>query len=183
MLLGGLGGSYLYRWDPRYPSLLAGGMAVISCLCFLVLLNEVFNTSPWIYTFLVCISTGVASGTTGPIVKATLQNVTHPQSRGQAFALLNTFDDFGRGLGPVFVAAMINSMEGNRTRAFTVGALGWMLCGFFNLGVYWTVAQDQEKIQKRLLVQSLTRRNRDHSDTLAQEEDEGQGISHGLILA
>ena len=53
---------------------------------------------------LTAIVAGFACGVTGPIVKATLQNVTLPHERGQAFALLNTFDDFGRGLGPVFVA-------------------------------------------------------------------------------
>ena len=44
--------------------------------------------------FLSCVA-GVCSGITGPIVKSTLQNVTQPQMRGMAFALLNTFDDFG----------------------------------------------------------------------------------------
>ena len=67
---------------------------------------------------------GTLSGITGPIVKATLQNVTMPTHRGQAFALLNTFDDFGRGLGPAFVARMIEKM--GRQRAFKVDIL-WIL--------------------------------------------------------
>jgi hypothetical protein len=39
---------------------------------------------------------GALSAITGPIVKSTLQNVTQPQMRGMAFALLTTFDDFGK---------------------------------------------------------------------------------------
>jgi predicted MFS family arabinose efflux permease len=97
LLVGGSGGTYLYRRDKRYPALLAGGMAIASCLPFWVLLNKVHANSPPLLIGLVALSTGVLSGGTGPIVKATLQNVTMPQARGQAFALFNTFDDFGRG--------------------------------------------------------------------------------------
>ena len=163
MLLGGAGGSFLYRWDSRYPALLAGGMACLSCACFWVLINHVDNNSSIIWIAMVAVSTGLTSGTTGPIVKATLQNVTHPQARGQAFALLNTFDDFGRGLGPVFVAALIGSLQGNRTRAFTIGAVGWMICGFLNATVYWTVKRDQDVVQQRIFLEDRVRRSRTNS--------------------
>jgi hypothetical protein len=121
----------------------------------------------------VAVATGLTSGTTGPIVKATMQNVTHPQSRGQAFALLNTFDDFGRGLGPCFVAALIESMDGNRTRAFTYGALGWMICGFLNAGVYWTVEEDEDLVQRRLLFENRATQSRVNSP--CPEDDESSG--------
>jgi hypothetical protein len=97
LLLGGSGGTYLYRRDERYPALLAGGMAIASCVPFWFLLNKVHAETPPLVIGLVALTTGVLSGGTGPIVKATLQNVTLPQARGQAFALFNTFDDFGRG--------------------------------------------------------------------------------------
>jgi hypothetical protein len=97
LLLGGTGGSYLYRLDPRYPSLLAGVAAILACFPFWVLLNSVNNDSPKIFIGIVAGSAGFACAITGPIVKATVSNVTLPQARGQAFALLNLFDDFGRG--------------------------------------------------------------------------------------
>lgn len=175
MLLGGAGGSYLYSLDRRYPSLLAGGMAVLSSFCFLVLLDGIDNKSSLLWIIAVAICTGLTSGTTGPIVKATLQNVTHPQARGQAFALLNTFDDFGRGLGPVFVAALIESMGGNRTRAFTAGAFGWMLCGLLNVGMFWTVEKDQDIIQQRILFE-----NRLGSRMSSRCMDQGEGSDHSL---
>ena len=53
--------------------------------------------SSWWWIGVVATSSGLLAGVTGPIVKASLQNVTLPETRGQAFALFNTFDDFGRG--------------------------------------------------------------------------------------
>jgi hypothetical protein len=96
--VGGAGGSYLYRLDPRYPSLLAGIASIAACFPFWLLLNSVNGDSPKLFTGLVAGSSGFACTVTGPIVKATVSNVTLPQARGQAFALLNLFDDFGRGM-------------------------------------------------------------------------------------
>jgi predicted MFS family arabinose efflux permease len=161
LILGGGGGMYLYRRDKRYPALLAGSMAVAACFPLWVLLNDVDSSSSFLKIGSVSIFAGITSGSTGPIVKATLQNVTLPQSRGQAFALFNTFDDFGRGLGPVFVAMLIERM-GGRTPAFNVGVLGWMVCGVLNLCVFWTVAVDEGQMQSRL-TSSLRRRRSEQS--------------------
>lgn len=151
MLVGGFGGSCLYRRDCRLPALLAGFAAAGGCIPFWILLNGV-DASTWMpWTALVSATAGFMSAITGPIIKATLQNVTQPQARGQAFALFNTFDDFGRGIGPVFVARMISSL-GGRAAAFNVGVLGWAVCGFFNSLIYCTVQRDEEKVQSTLLM-------------------------------
>jgi hypothetical protein len=71
--------------------------AISACFPFWILLNSVNNDSPKLFIGLVAGSAGFACAITGPIVKATVSNVTLPQARGQAFALLNLFDDFGRG--------------------------------------------------------------------------------------
>jgi len=85
------------------------------------------------------------SGVTGPIIKAILQNVIEPYSRGQAFAMFNTFDDFGRGLGPYFVAQLIASI-GSRRQAFNIAVLGWLFCGVFVLLTFFTIKRDQDKL-------------------------------------
>jgi len=95
---------------------------------------------------------GIGSGVTGPIVKATLTNVTIPTSRGTAFALLNTFADFGRGLGPLFVAILIQSFHGNRQQAFNFSILGWALCGIFNLAIYFFAPTDQQTMRDTLCI-------------------------------
>jgi sugar phosphate permease len=168
-VLGGAGGSFLYRRDKRYPAILAGSMAILACFPFWILLNHVNASSSFATIGAVSVSAGLASGVTGPIIKATLQNVTLPQSRGQAFALFNTFDDFGRGLGPVFVSVLISSV-GGRTPAFNIGVIGWMVCGVFNLIIYFTVECDERNVQTTL-ASSLSKNQADTSDQSSSSSD------------
>lgn len=157
--LGGLGSSYLYaHFGSKYPAILAGSAAIAGCFPLWGLINFNFKSNAtgdengsndstnFFFIGLISILAGILSGITGPIVKSTLQNVTMPQMRGQAFALLNTFDDFGRGLGPAFVAWMIEKMGGRRN-AFNVGIFGWIFCGVLNGLLFWTVEVDEEKVR------------------------------------
>jgi MFS family permease len=149
MLVGGYGGAYLYRIDIRLPALFAGIAAILGCFPFWLLLNTVDLNSPMWSVGIISLSAGLCSGVTGPIIKATVQNVTMPNTRGQAFALFNTFDDLGRGLGPVLVATMI-SRFGSRLPAFNVGVFGWIICGVLNICVFFTVRYDERIIQSKL---------------------------------
>lgn len=155
LVLGGVGGQYLYQVDKRYPALLAGSMAIFGCAPFWVLLNGVNNNSSFVFIAFVALVAGAAAGVTGPIIKATLQNVTLPTMRGQAFALMNTFDDFGRGLGPVFLALLITS-AGGRTPAFNLGTLGWVMCGILNSAVFFTAERDEHQVQATLAASTGT---------------------------
>jgi len=156
MLIGGSGGNYLYAIDRRYPALLAGSTAILGCIPFYFLINNLSSSTPVWSTLFISVSSGIGSGVTGPIIKATLQNVTLPTQRGQAFAVFNTFDDFGRGLGPVFVAMLIANL-GGRTPAFNVGVLGWVVCGIFNLLVFFFVERDEHNVQVALMVENSVR--------------------------
>lgn len=142
MKIGGVFGSFLYRKNHRYPAILAGVSAIIGTIPFYMLIHfNHYKYGTWLY-MPIAITAGIGSGITGPIIKATLQNVTLPNHRGQAFALFNVTDDFGRGLGPVFVAGMIR-MTGSRSKAFSIGTLGWIVCGILNLAIYFFVAKDE----------------------------------------
>ena len=121
-------------------------MAIVGCFPLWYLLNAVDSSTPHWWVGFVSVVGGIGSGVTGPIVKATLQNVTVPTARGQAFALFNTFDDFGRGLGPVYVAILIRTL-GGRAPAFNVAVLGWVLCGLSNLMTFYTVSMDEDRVQ------------------------------------
>jgi MFS family permease len=149
-VMGGIGSSHIYkRHGRRYPAVLSSVAAVFGCLPFWGMIN--LNFDPVDHKGIVVLGSismlgGILSGITGPIVKSTLQNVTMPQMRGTAFALHTTFDDLGRGLGPAFVAWMIKKL-GSRRRAFNVGAGGWILCGFLNSLLFWTVEVDEERVR------------------------------------
>ena len=55
-------------------------------------------------------------------------------------------DDFGRGLGPAFVAILIEKMGGRR-QAFNIGISGWIFCGILNGLLFFTVEHDEEKVR------------------------------------
>jgi MFS family permease len=153
LILGGIGGRHLYQLDNRYPAILAGSMAIMGCFPVWILLNTVHSTTPYWLVALIAFTGGFGSGPTGPIIKATMTNVTLPRARGQAFALFNLFDDFGKGLGPYFVSILITQMGGRRLPAFNVGVCGWILCGLANLAIFFTVKQDEATVQTTLAAQ------------------------------
>jgi MFS family permease len=153
MSVAGVAGKSLYQRDPRYPQLLAGIMAMVGVIPMYAVLNFVNADTGVFLSGAMAILAGLGSGVTGPIVKATLTNVTLPTSRGAAFALLNTFDDVGRGLGPMGVAMLIMAFDGDRQRAFNVGILGWVLCGLANLAIFFVVKNDEAKMRQTLQTQ------------------------------
>jgi len=146
LVVGGAGGRFLYQIDNRLPALLAGITAIMGCFPLWYLLNNVDESTPYYITVAITIIAGLGAAPTGPIIKATLTNVTLPRARGQAFALFNLFDDFGKGLGPFFVSLLIVHF-GGRLRAFNLGVLGWIFCGVANLLIFFTVARDERAIQ------------------------------------
>jgi MFS family permease len=149
LLVGGIGGRCLYQMDVRLPALLAGGTAIMGCFPLWYLMNHVDASTPYYISTLCAIIAGLGSAPTGPIIKATLTNVTLPRVRGQAFALFNLFDDFGKGLGPFYVSLLIVHF-GGRLPAFNLGVFGWILCGVFNLLIFFTVARDERAVQTTL---------------------------------
>lgn len=146
LIFGGSCGSYLYKVDKRYPALLAGSMAILGCAPFWFLINVADASASFWSVALIAIAAGFGSGPTGAIIKATVTNISLPRERGQAFALFALTDDFGKGLGPYFVSILIVHM-GGRLAAFNIGILGWVVCGLANLGIFFTVREDEARIQ------------------------------------
>ena len=113
------------------------------------------NTSLVSYSFIasgcVAIFAGIFAGTASPIIKSTLINVTYPSRRGIASSLHIIFDDVGKGFGPYLISMFIGLFDGNRTRAFNYGFIGWMLCGFLIACISIFVEKDEQKVL--LLVQ------------------------------
>jgi MFS family permease len=160
--IGGICSSHIYiTYGPRYTALLSGGAAIAGCFPLWALINNTSSNDSRIMLGSISLIAGSLSAVTGPIVKSTLQNVSQPQMRGMAFALLNTFDDFGRGLGPAFVAWMIGKFDGRRN-AFNVGVCGWLFCGILNGMLYFTVERDEERV--RVNTDRLFRPEKDEED-------------------
>ena len=150
MAVGGALGNRLYSLSPAHPSVLAGSTTILGCIPFLVMLNNITSSSNFATIFIITMSAGLLTGIAGPIVKGTVMNVTDPRHRGQAFALTTTFDDLGRGLGPFIISRIISLFDGNRMRAFNTAVSAWIICGLLNLMVYFTVIEDENKVNLRL---------------------------------
>ena len=76
MVLGGAGGSFLYRRDKRLPVLFAGTFAVFGCLPFWILLNYIDDTTSFPVLALVAGIAGLSASVTGPIGECCLSEVS-----------------------------------------------------------------------------------------------------------
>ena len=150
MIGGGKCGEYLYNIDVRYPSILMGSAAILGTFAMQHMINNVHGDSRYFATASVSSIAGISVGITGPLVKATLTNVTLPSQRGRAFAMFTVFNDVGNGLGPAFVAMLI--VRHGRQKAFNLSFLGWVGCGFFNLLSYFYVKNDEDMMRHDFVV-------------------------------
>ena len=94
-----------------------------------------------------CMLLAVCGGTlatvTGPIVRATLTNVTHGRQRGLAFASFALFDDVGKGAGPALISVLIQSF--GRRWTFAAAMWLWVPCAVLNGLTAYTVAADEKQ--------------------------------------
>ena len=88
-----------------------GMSTAVTVIPMLVLLN--LRLSPAAMISLATL-VGVTISINGPNIRAVLQDVCIPETRGTAFAFFNLTDDIGKGGGPVLVAALIRGLGGHR---------------------------------------------------------------------
>jgi MFS-type transporter involved in bile tolerance (Atg22 family) len=136
----------------------------VGCLPLFYLLNGVSADSSIGMAFFLAILSGFFASVTGPNVRAVLQNVTLPEQRGSAFALLNTTDDIGKGAGPFLIAVFVTAF-GDRRAAFNFVTMGWAAGALVNLGIYWTIEKDEDDCQE------LVRKTISHSIEMASRSD------------
>jgi len=150
LILGGYLGQRLYNLSPRLLPLLMGTATITSCLPLFYLFNSVDVNTSTFTRISVSVTAGLLAAIPSPNVKALLQNVTLPETRGRAFAFQVIFDDLGRGIGPLFVAQLIKRL-GRRQEAFNYGLLGFIFCGLLQIGVFFTVKEDETYINDQLV--------------------------------
>lgn len=97
-LTGGFFCDFFHRNEKTisYSPILAGCSIIFACIPFLIMFNIVDADTPLLLLMIESILAGIATGVKGPIVQTILTNVTHPNERGQAYVILNTFGDLGK---------------------------------------------------------------------------------------
>ncbi|RMZ55585.1 hypothetical protein APUTEX25_000168 [Auxenochlorella protothecoides] len=153
VLGGGLLGQWIYNRRKAAMPVFIGLSTMLGTLPMWYVLNGDVGRR-YTATLVAALGVGFASSTMGPNARAMLLNVNEPEMRGLALALQSMLDDLGKGLGPVFVAALISGL--GRTAALNLAAAGWLPCGALILLAAFSVERDEEAVQARLR-QSIAR--------------------------
>lgn len=151
-ILGAWAGQAVYKKDPRYMPLLAGGAVLAGVVPTLFMLNVSWPADPtlidWIIPVAFALFAGALITVAGPNIKAILLNVNPPEHRGTVFALHNIFDGIGKGVGPVIGGLLIAAMGYPFTVYFS--ALMWIPCGLLYIAIYWTIRKDLNYVNRYL---------------------------------
>jgi predicted MFS family arabinose efflux permease len=154
--LGVIAGGFLadYLWPIRYEyvPLMMSVSTTLGALPIYALVNAPAS-SLMVYS-LVTIPSGFLATLTSASVRTALINVTVPETRGTTFALLTLLDDLGKGLSPLFVAALIEA-TGSRYTAFNIALGGWFICGAVLFLSVFTVRKDMMILNERLKEASI----------------------------
>jgi hypothetical protein len=141
----GIWGQWLFNKDSRYQALLAGGTTMAAVLpCFYIINTTTPGDSMW---YLMMFIFGLVLNQNPPNVRAMLQTVTTPETRGTAFGLLNLADDLGKGSGPALVVLIIDANDGNKVAAFNWCTSLWLVCGGLLAVCYFTMGNDERRAQ------------------------------------
>lgn len=80
----------------------------------------------------------------------------------------------GQGLGPFFVALLVQSFDGNRRKAYNFALIGWLFSGFFNLLIYFTIVEDENRLfEKRRYYNNVSATTR---STCGDDDDCAENI-------
>ena len=143
-LVGGEAGQALYNRSRRLPAALMLVAGAAGAVPMRWLVAEPGASSLWSMGALAALG-GFFATQTGPIVRATLSNVTTSEQRGVAFAAFALADDLGKGFGPVWVASLIRAL--GRPRALATAMLFWLPCAALCGGTALAVDADEERIR------------------------------------
>jgi MFS family permease len=149
-LVSGLYGQTLYNENPKKVSYFMGSTAIVGVVPTAYLVLADYNPASTFDFVCKCITaflSGFISSCVGVNIRAVLLNVLHPLNRGTAFSLFMLTDDLGKGLGPVFVAGLVDLL--GRESAFFVSVLFWIPCGLILLASASTVLDDLKSVQNR----------------------------------
>lgn len=144
-LFGGLIGNKLYNINPHYLPLWCGATTTLGVIPTAFLLNYPSQIGVQDPSALVPVVVGFITGSivaiTGANTKAIILNVNAPETRGSVFSLYNLVDDLGKGFGPVIISILIVAFD--RTLAFNIANLFWLICGLLLFSVVRIFPRDE----------------------------------------
>ncbi|MEO7732358.1 MAG: MFS transporter, partial [Kofleriaceae bacterium] len=148
--VGGLLGQRLFNRRPGYLPLFCAITTIAAVGPMALLISFPAGPSAAAGATAIALVTGLLAGCVISNVNTMMINVNPPERRGAAFALLNLFNDLGRGLGAWLVGTMAASM--GRVTAFHLANLLWIPCGLALFALARLLPREQAAVQARLQV-------------------------------
>lgn len=145
---GGLIGQRLFNRHPRYLPLFCAITTTAAVGPMALLISFPGRPGAAAGAIAIALVTGLLAGCVISNVNTMMINVNPPERRGAAFALLNLFNDLGRGLGAWMVGTMAASL--GRVTAFHISNLLWVPCGLALFALARLLPREQAAVQARL---------------------------------
>ena len=145
--LGGSVGDFFFRRTPR-GRVLTAMMGVLAGALFLVLALSVPTASRGPFLVLLAL-TGLTMSVAAPNVVATVQDVTEPEVRGTAQAIMSFAENIGSALAPL-LAGLIAVSYSLHVAILVICTIAWILCAILFGVTAILVPRDIERLRETM---------------------------------
>lgn len=150
-IFGGIMGAKLYAINRTYLPLFMGFTLASSAVMMKSLLSLDLSQAAALETaFPLLILSGSFAAVNGANIRVVFINLTSPESRGAAIALLNFVNCMGRGCGPTVVEAWMEAQQLGRREAMSSMLNLWLVAGALLCVASTTIVHDEERLKLSL---------------------------------
>lgn len=163
-VFGGILGARLYAINRSYLPLFMGCTLASSAIMLKTLLALDLSQAAAMETaFPLLVLSGSFAAVNGANIRVVFINLTSPETRGAAIAMLNFVNCLGRGCGPSVVEAWMEMWHLPRREAMSNILNLWLLAGSVLCVASFTIVQDEERLKcslRKLAEESIYNANR-----------------------
>jgi len=154
---GGIFGDHLFRKTPRGRVLVSTTVVYLSALFIFIAFSRPFND---VTGFIVLNAvTAFIMPQAGANVIATTQDITEPEARSTALAVLGVFENSGSALSPL-IAGYIADLYGLHVASLSICVVTWIICGvFFTILSLW-ISKDVQRLRSLMDERAAMERKR-----------------------
>lgn len=153
--LGGSAGDFFFRRTPRGRALTSTA-GVLAGAVFIVLALSVPTNNRALFLILLGF-TGITMSVASPNVLATVHDVTEPEVRGTAQAMLNFAENFGSAIAP-WLAGLIAVRYSLHVAILIICVSTWLLCALLFAATALLIPKDVERLRQIMQTRAETER-------------------------
>lgn len=180
-IFGGILGARLYAINRIFLPIFMGCTLATSAVLLKTLLSlDLSQVAALETAFPLLIVAGVLAAVNGANIRVLFINLTSPESRGAAIALLNLVNGLGRGCGPGLVEIWMERMRVSRRKAIESTLSLWLVAGALLCLAAITITRDEDRLRvsmRKLAHDSIQR------DAGAQLDSAFSGTTYTTVAA